>query len=404
VSPVGEAESVALGTPAQERRHILYIHPGPVPPPTEPGHSPFWFLSRTMTGDLLSTSWRTPEAHAETLEATRAALGDFGYHATLSYRIRPPLRTLWDLGYFVLVGVGRAWRSRRYDAVVSYGTTKTGYAAWLVARLTGSRFILQLPNHPFRSFLYGEGRGAAFRASLSKWLTWFLVHRADHVNLLYPSQLEDLPGVPAALPVSVFPDFVRASQVPQAGVPSGPEVVFLGYPWHLKGVDVLLRAWRLVAAEFPDHRLRIIGHCPDRSPFERLAAGCPGISFEHPTDRALEVIAGCRVLVLPSRTEAMGRVVLEAMLAGKPVIGSDVDGIPTYVRDGETGLLFPSEDHQALADRLRWLLGDAALRGRLGTRAAEIARRDYTEAAWVSNFTDMVRRTVDRRGGEAGAR
>ena len=55
-------------------------------------------------------------------------------------------------------------------------------------------------------------------------------------------------------------------------------------------------------------------------------------------------MARCRVFVLPSRTEAMGRVLIEAMAMGKTCIASAVDGIPHYVRDEDTGLLFRSGD------------------------------------------------------------
>ena len=79
------------------------------------------------------------------------------------------------------------------------------------------------------------------------------------------------------------------------------------------------------------------------------------------------------MLVLPSRSEGLGRVVVEAFCRGRGVVGTRVGGIPDLVEDGETGLLVPPEDAAALADALVRVLSDRALAERLGA-AARAAR------------------------------
>ena len=168
--------------------------------------------------------------------------------------------------------------------------------------------------------------------------------------------------------------------------------LFIGYPWHLKGVDVLIRAFQRVADRHPTWRLRILGHCPDRAPWEALRAGHPRIEFlkamKH--DRAMELLGRCAVFVLPSRTEAMGRVIVEAMAAGKPVIASAVDGIPHYVRDGDTGLLFASESVDELADRLDRLMSDPAYAAALAARGQAFALSQLSESRYVEQFRELV--------------
>jgi glycosyltransferase involved in cell wall biosynthesis len=73
----------------------------------------------------------------------------------------------------------------------------------------------------------------------------------------------------------------------------------------------------------------------------------------------------------------MGRVLLEAMTAGKPRIGSNVGGIPTTIRDGEDGLLIPPEDSAALSIALERLMGNSELRARLGANGADRAKREF---------------------------
>jgi glycosyltransferase involved in cell wall biosynthesis len=75
------------------------------------------------------------------------------------------------------------------------------------------------------------------------------------------------------------------------------------------------------------------------------------------------------VLLLPSRSEGMGRVLVEAFCRGRPVVGSRVGGIVDLVRDGENGLLVPPESPAALADAIERVLADPALAERLAAGA-----------------------------------
>ena len=97
------------------------------------------------------------------------------------------------------------------------------------------------------------------------------------------------------------------------------------------------------------------------------------VDWTEQTDAAgvAEALDRAWVLVLPSRSEGMGRVILEAFCRNRAVIGSDVGGIADLVRDGENGLLVPPRDPDALAEAMVRVLSDRALAERLGagTRA-----------------------------------
>jgi glycosyltransferase involved in cell wall biosynthesis len=79
------------------------------------------------------------------------------------------------------------------------------------------------------------------------------------------------------------------------------------------------------------------------------------------------------ILVLPSRSEGMGRIIVEAFCRGRGVVGTHAGSIPNLVVDGTTGLLVPVDDPQALADALVAVLSDRALAARLGTAARDAA-------------------------------
>jgi glycosyltransferase involved in cell wall biosynthesis len=158
-------------------------------------------------------------------------------------------------------------------------------------------------------------------------------------------------------------------------------------------MDVVVRAFKLVAHRIPQYKLHIVGFIPDRSYLDQLASGCDQIEFfDSKADYQLGLnrIASCSVFVLASRTEAMARVLLEAMASGKPIVASAVDGIPFYIRDNENGLLFPSGDYQALAEKLLKVILDREFASRLAACGRERMFAEFDERAFVRNFRKMV--------------
>jgi glycosyltransferase involved in cell wall biosynthesis len=86
------------------------------------------------------------------------------------------------------------------------------------------------------------------------------------------------------------------------------------------------------------------------------------------------------IFVLPSLNEGMGRVLVEAMAAGKPVVASRVGGIPDLVHDGETGYLVPPADAKALSDAILKLLKNPDQAKLMGQRGKECCRQFSLEA------------------------
>lgn len=93
-----------------------------------------------------------------------------------------------------------------------------------------------------------------------------------------------------------------------------------------------------------------------------------------------EILATSDVFVMPSLGEHFGRVLVEAMAMGKPVVATDAGGTPEIVLDGETGLLVPPGQPEPLAGAVLALLNDAARAGRLGTAGRCRAHADFSLA------------------------
>ncbi len=177
----------------------------------------------------------------------------------------------------------------------------------------------------------------------------------------------------------------------------GFSVGFVGRLVREKGVDVLLNA----LAELPEAvHLTVIGAGPERAALGQLAARL-GISERvvfGPWLPSTEIPGRLRrldALVLPSRTtphwkEQFGRVLLEAMASGAPVVGADCGEISNVI--GSAGLLFPEGDSAALAAALRQLIEDGDLRQRVAQNGRARVLAHFTQAQVAAETVSVYRR------------
>jgi glycosyltransferase involved in cell wall biosynthesis len=167
-----------------------------------------------------------------------------------------------------------------------------------------------------------------------------------------------------------------------------PFVLHVGHPFHLKGCDLLIAAFNSIHARFPAWRLVVIGHGLEEHIKVRPSwlEVLPGISHSAVADW----MSRCSVFVLASRSEAMGRALVEAAAAGKPRIAARVDGTYTTIRHGIDGLLVPANDAEALATALSELLADRELRVRLGDAGHRRAFSDFGAERYVQELTSLT--------------
>jgi glycosyltransferase involved in cell wall biosynthesis len=152
-----------------------------------------------------------------------------------------------------------------------------------------------------------------------------------------------------------------------------------------KGQRTLLEAARLV----PEADFVIAGDGELRAELERDAG--PNVRLLGARHDIPDVLASLDVFAFPSRFEGLCLAVIEAQAAGVPVVATPVGGIAETVVDGETGLLVPVDDPEALADKIRFLLEHTEERERLAANARRSAERHSTEA--------MVEQTLRLYGG-----
>ncbi len=147
-----------------------------------------------------------------------------------------------------------------------------------------------------------------------------------------------------------------SSALPPAPLPERPVALFVGVLERYKAVDVLAEAWRIVVAEQPDARLHIVGVGRLETIVQALVADpALGVSWTKrlDTDGVARALDASTLLVLPSRREGMGRVIVEAFCRGRAVVGTRSGGIPDLVEDGVNGVLVPPDDPDLARRRAR---------------------------------------------------
>jgi glycosyltransferase involved in cell wall biosynthesis len=181
----------------------------------------------------------------------------------------------------------------------------------------------------------------------------------------------------------------------QLGIaPDTPLIVAAGRLTPQKNLGLAVRA----LAGVPDAALLVVGEGPLRDALaaEARAAGVAGrvvLAGARPDARAL--IGAAHALVLSSTWEGLPLVVLEALTAGTPLVATAVRGVRDLVRDGESALLVPPDDPEALAAALRRVLADRALAGRLAAGGRAVAAQ-HGEERMVAAYLDLYERLAGR--------
>jgi len=168
---------------------------------------------------------------------------------------------------------------------------------------------------------------------------------------------------------------------------TGNVALFFGHVRPFKGLDVALRAWRLLEA---DVTLVVAGEAwwKSESEYRELAKGLSNVRFDFryiPDAEIATYFAACDVVLAPYRIEAQSGVALTAFHFSRSVIASDAGGLPEII---EPDMLFPSEDHAALAARIDAFFARND-RAELERRAAGQARK-YSWEEYGALFGRLV--------------
>jgi len=288
-------------------------------------------------------------------------------------RLQSLRRVNWVL--FTHVGIARAQTKVPRQFRRPYGVFLHGIEAWSATLDSERRSVL---------------RDARVRIAISP-------HTARRVAAAHP----DLPALETCL-LALLPDEEHPDRVPaDVRVDYGPHaVVIIGRmssTERYKGHDQLILAWPRVLAEVPDASLVMVGRGDDVDRLRAKAAAVGlGRSIQFPgflSDAAVRaVMRSAAVFAMPSRGEGFGLVYLQAMRAGIACLGSRDDAAADVIVDGETGLLVPRQEPEAIAGALARLLTDEPMRRRMGDAGRRRFENVFTYPRFRARLAGLLAR------------
>jgi glycosyltransferase involved in cell wall biosynthesis len=356
------------------------------------------FVSRRVQLPLSSSLRRKWDAVGHELDY-RVLAGGNGHDE--HFHLSSTLPALDGPAFFAAlpVRIARELRSFRPHAVLAQGAHEVAAAlagrklarvdAAVIADLHGD---WRAPTRLYGSRLRTALNPVADRVALTG------LRNADGIRTItgYTTSLVRELGLEPADEFPAYMDFDSFLQTPPHALPAKPQALFVGVLERYKNVDGLADAWRVAAPRVPDARLRLVGKGTLRADVEQLIRDIPGQTAWDERLSQPEVsqaLDDATALVLPSRSEGMGRVIVEAFCRARPVVAARVGGIPDLVDDDRNGLLVEPGDTQALADAIVRILTDRQLAERLSAGAHASA------GFWTSSpeeFASRVRALVER--------
>lgn len=198
----------------------------------------------------------------------------------------------------------------------------------------------------------------------------------------------------SGIDVEPFLEAKRRGVRDAASLGTGRVVMFVGRLTREKGIPTLLAAVPLVRATFPDVRFLLVGPRDSEGPFavgadaiDRLA---PSVVALGPRDDVPALLGRADVFVLPTEyREGVPRVLLEAGLAGVPIVASRMPGCTDVVRDGWNGYLVEPGKPAELAARILDLLGAPEQASEMGRRSVALIRERFALEVVVQSYADM---------------
>jgi glycosyltransferase involved in cell wall biosynthesis len=284
--------------------------------------------------------------------------------------------------------------------IVHTHSSKGGILGRMAARIAGVPHIIHTPHGhvfyghfgPFASKIFVRVE-RIFSRFTDRMVALTDGEKNDYINLSVCSP-EKLLKIHSGVDVNKFmqANGNRVEKRRSLGLDQNEAVIgFVGWLLPIKGPDYLLKAMDYVWQGHPEASLVLVGKGDMDVDLraEALKKNANGkVKFLGWREDIDEIVPLFDMLVLPSLNEGMGRVLVEAMAAGKPVVASRVGGIPDLVRHGETGYLVPPADEKALADSIKKLLDDPGNAWEMGQQGKKLCQQ-FSLEAMIEKLDDL---------------
>jgi glycosyltransferase involved in cell wall biosynthesis len=315
-----------------------------------------------------------------------------------------PIRPFRDLA--AVSSLVRRFRFTRPD-ILHLHSAKAGAVGRVAARI--ARLTCPVVYTPHGHVFSGYGGSTASR--LFTMIERVLAASTDVIVGLTPDEvrafdsngarpLRSFEVIPSGVPIEPYEAGARERKRVRTGLGvdgSTPLIGYVGRLTHVKGPDLFLEAARSIHAERPDVRFLIVG---DGEMWEELTSRAGTSSIRDAVqwvgwrDDVPQLMGALDLLLLTSRNEGQGRVVVEAGAAGVPTVALNSGGVGEVIRPGVTGMLVAAGDIEALTKAVGMLLDDPARRKSMGEAAQARSRSQYSVDVMIHKLEQLYSRLL----------
>lgn len=287
-------------------------------------------------------------------------------------------------------------KEKKIDVIISQSPLFDGLVATVINKIYKKKLIIEAHSDWVNSlFLQHRVPFKTMARRLFIRLGRFSLTRADTVRVVSEALrdlvLEHSPNskivkFPAFTDIDIFKN--------ESDISWEPIILFTGSLYRLKGVQLLIEAFGRLQARFSEFKLVIIGDGPYREDLKKLVTSSKinKIEFIGILNQAQvkDWMKKCWCFVLPSLSEGLGLVLLEAASLGKPLIGSDTGGIPEIIKDGENGFLFAPGSIEELIKTMEKIMSDKNLAIGMGKSGKRIAENKFSLEKYYEGYFELV--------------
>jgi glycosyltransferase involved in cell wall biosynthesis len=279
------------------------------------------------------------------------------------------------------------------ELVISGGFSFQTVFSWLYSKAFNKKFIIWSAEtihtakyysklrHVLRKFLVRQADGFIVSGSLAKEYLLSLGAKEGKIFLAYYSIAPELLGL----------DHNKEKEK-RKSKEKRKKILYVGRLDRLKGVDLLIRAYKQVKEKYPNIELCLVGDGPDKDELKELAEGTDDIFFEgyKQYDQLLPYYLNSDLFVLPTLKDVWGLVVNEAMMCGLPVICSKYAGCcQDLIKEEENGLVVDPQNLKELSDSISDLISQNGKLSDYGERSLQIIK-DFTTERTTQGFVEAI--------------
>ena len=321
---------------------------------------------------------------------------------------KPFHKRIWNSDFYLLPANFLFWLTafflafylclaKRIDTIIAQSPSMEGFTGSILKKILRKELIIEIHGDWVEApFLYKQRWPKPLWQSFFRFLGRISLRNADKIRAISSFTKEKALKIAPGKPCFVFPTFTDVNIfLEEKETHFENFILFVGYLHRVKGIQYLIEAFNKIKDEFPDFKLVIIGEGPELKNYQLSIINYQlkdRIEFKGKLslEETKNIMKNCYCLVLPSLSEGLGRVLIEAEALGKPVIGSNVGGIPDLIKDGKNGFLFEPKNSDNLAQKLRTLLKDKNLAIEMGKKGREFVQNKFSNENYITNYLEMI--------------